>query len=184
MGFCFRRSNCILILQAFGLLICLSACADEVSKSSLTKAQDTPDSLRGSSDQLMGTQIGNPIDPYPNMVRVLINEEVPSSEAVTIHAEDTFTCDSQIDLGEFEQDLNQLGLTLTYFIKVTNDHNLVRNFMHQVRGSAIVHYFGAGSNLILVCQAIIYTSNYQTVYNEFSAPLTCSNCGQSNSGGE
>jgi len=171
------KSKLILIFSAFSLLGFLSACADQSNENRTRDFKLNPDT------QLQGTQIGNPVDLYPNAVRVLINNEAPSSSDITINAEDTFTCDSQIDLSEFEQELNELGLILTYFIKVTSDQGIVRNFMHQVMGSAIVHYFGAGSNLVLVCQAIIYTQAYEIVYDEFSAPLSCSNCGQSNTEG-
>ncbi len=173
----FGPSKLILVLSTFSILSFLSACSDQLSENSGHKPQSDLET------QLQGTQIGNPADNYPNAVRVLINSDAPSSSEITINAEDTFTCDSQIDLGEFEQNLNELGLMLTYFIKVTNDQGVVRNFMNQVLGSAIVAYFGAGSNLTIICQAIIYTQSYEIIYDEFSAPLTCSNCGQSNSEG-
>lgn len=163
-------------------ILVLSGCAGPESSGS-SPGPRLSDSLNTDQTGLLGTQVGNPND-YG--VSLLMNNQNPNANHVTINAEDIFSCDSQIDqtvINNFEQELNELNLFLTYFIKVTSDQGVVRNFMNQVSGRAIVTYFGVGSNLILRCQAVIFTPSYEIVYDEFSDSIYCNDCGHSASEG-
>lgn len=127
------------------------------------------------STNLLGTQIGNPLDPY--QLALLLNGERPEP-SVQISAEDEFTCESMIDVSDFEAELQSGSLRLTYFILAKDLDSLrKRNYLNTVTGQGLFSGFGLGSNLEIKCQAVIYTPSFQSVFSHTSEPAYCYNCG-------
>lgn len=169
------KNSIIALFGVVGLLGCSEEHSQSLSRSeSLTRAGILTDITE--KEAPLGTQVGNPFDPYE--LALLLNGDSIDSESIQILPTDIFSCSSLIDVSEFEEELGEGSLSLTYFVMVGDqDSPLRRNFMHQVRGQGLFDLFGLGSNLSLRCQAVIYTASYQIVFSHTTEAISCLNCG-------
>jgi len=156
-------------IVALHLLTFMTGCGQSgVSTPSTSSGLET----RSIDDQgigFQGTQVGNPLI-------LLINGQAPASADVSLSSTDQVDC-SSIDLTDYQAQIDSGELLLQYFVLAKRDDGFVRNFLDQVMGQTLFNVFGLGSNLELVCQAVVFTAQFEKVFSQKSNPVFCSHCG-------
>ena len=155
----------------------IAGCAEQ---SALTPESDDSKALiiqdPTSTSLLSGTEIGNPVDETIYALSVLINDAEPQSNEVQLVSSDRISC-SQIDISEFQGQIDDGTLLVSYFVMARREDGFRRNYMGQIRAGALIATFGVGSNIKFQCQVIVYNHSYQTLLSEKSELLSCNNCG-------
>ncbi len=157
-------------IVAFQLLTVMTGCGQS---SVLTPSSSSSLETRSIDDQgigFQGTQVGNPLI-------LLINGQAPASSEVFLSSADQVDC-SSIDLAEYQSQIDSGELLLQYFVLAKRDDGFVRNFLGQVMGQTLFNVFGLGSDLELVCQAVVFNAQFQKVFSQKSEPVFCFACGE------
>jgi hypothetical protein len=158
-----------LLIVAVHLLTLLTGCGQSTLLPPSTASVSEKRSIEDQEIGFQGTQVGNPLI-------LLINGQAPSIPAVSLSSSDQVDC-SSIDVTDYQAQIESGELLLQYFVLAKRDDGFARNFLGQVSGQTLFNVFGVGSNLELICQAVVFTLQFEKVFSQKSDSVLCSNCG-------